>query len=111
MWFRHFLLRKYENNRWIEHFQMSKNTFMDICNQVKPLISKHDNKYRKAIIVEICISCAIYELAHDANILTCSGLFAIGRSSITFVLHKMVMVINLVFSKLITWPVVIRCKL
>jgi hypothetical protein len=47
MWFNHFLLTKYENNRWIEHFQMSKDTFMDICNQVKPLISKHDNRYRK----------------------------------------------------------------
>jgi hypothetical protein len=78
MWFNHFLLTKYENNKWIEHFQMSKYTFMDIYNQVKLLISKHDNRYGKAIPIEIHISCAIYELAHDANILTCNELFAVG---------------------------------
>jgi len=57
------LLTKYETNRWIEHFQMSKDTFMDICNQMRPLISKHESRYRKAILVEICVSCAIYKLA------------------------------------------------
>jgi hypothetical protein len=31
-WFNHFLLTKYENNRCIEHFWMSKDTLMDICN-------------------------------------------------------------------------------
>jgi hypothetical protein len=30
---------------------------------VKPLIEKHDNRYRKVIPIEIHVSCAIYELA------------------------------------------------
>jgi hypothetical protein len=30
-----------------------KKTFMDICNQVMPLMSKHDTKNRKVILVEI----------------------------------------------------------
>jgi hypothetical protein len=51
------------NIRWIEHFQMSKDTFMDICNQTRPLISKHDTRYRKATIVKIHVLCAIYKLA------------------------------------------------
>jgi hypothetical protein len=54
---------EYENSRWIEHFQMSKDTFMDICNQVRPLISKHDTRYKKAISIDICVLCAIYKLA------------------------------------------------
>ncbi len=59
---------------------------MDICNQVKPLISKYDTKYKKVIIVEIMVSCAIYKLAHGVNILTCSELFTIKKSTIAFVL-------------------------
>jgi hypothetical protein len=42
---------------------MSKENFMDISKQVKPLISKHDTKHRKGITVEIKVSCAIYKLA------------------------------------------------
>jgi len=29
-WFSHFLLTKYDNTRWIQHFHMSKVTFFDI---------------------------------------------------------------------------------
>lgn len=47
---------------------MSKDAFMDICNQVKPLISKQDMKYKKAIPIEISVSCAIYKREQGANI-------------------------------------------
>ncbi len=103
-WFNHFLLTEYENNRWGDLFWMSKYTFMDICNQMRPLISKHDTRYKKASPIEICISCAMYKLAQGANTLTCSELFAIGWSFVAFVICKVVMAINLVCRKLITWP-------
>lgn len=83
---------------------MSKDTFLDKCNQVKPLISKQDTKYRKAILIEIQISCVIYKLTQGANILTCSELFTIGRSIVSLVFCEVVMAINVVFKKLITWP-------
>lgn len=74
---------------------MSKETFLDIYNEVRPLISKDDIKYRKAIPIEIKISCIIYKLAKGANILTCNELFAIGRSTITFMLWEMVTAIKI----------------
>jgi len=52
---------------------------------VGPFISKHDTKYRKAILVEIMVSCTIYKLAQGANILTCSELFAIEIFIVTLV--------------------------
>jgi hypothetical protein len=103
-WFDHFLLTKYDNKRWIEQFQMSKDAFMHICDQFKPLISKQDMKYRKAIPIAIWVSCAIYKLAQGANILTCNEmLFAIGLSIVVLVLHIVITTINIVLKKLITW--------
>jgi hypothetical protein len=87
-----------------KHFWMSKYTFMDICNQMRPLISKHDTRYRKASPIEICISCVMYKIAQGKNTLTCSELFAIGWSFVALVICKVVMAINSVFRKLITWP-------
>jgi hypothetical protein len=63
-------------------FECQKETFMDICKQVRLFLLKHHTKYRKVIPIEIGVSCAIYKLAQGGNILTCSELFAIGRSII-----------------------------
>jgi len=71
---------------------------------VKPLISKHDTKYRKVITIEINVSCAIYKPAHGVNTLTCSELFTIRRSTIALMLHEVVRAINVVFKKLRMWP-------
>ncbi len=71
---------------------------------MRPLISKQDTKYRKAIPIEIQVSCTIYKLTQGANILTCSELFTIGHSIVGLVFCEVVMAINVVFKKLITWP-------
>jgi hypothetical protein len=61
-------------------------------------------KYKKAIPVEIWVLCATYKLAQGANILTCNEmLFAIRCSIVVLVLHIVIMAINIVLRKLITW--------
>jgi hypothetical protein len=67
-------------------FECQKETFMDICKHVRPLLAKYDTKYRKVILVEIEVWCAIYKLAQGGNILAYSELFAIGGSIIALVL-------------------------
>jgi hypothetical protein len=47
-----------------------------------------------AIPTKIKVSCIIYKLKQGANILTCSELFAIGRSTITFMFWEMVRAIK-----------------
>ncbi len=46
-----------------------------------------------------------YKLVHDYNFLICSKLFAIGKSVVSLVLHEFVALVNIVFRKLISWPV------
>jgi hypothetical protein len=47
---------------------------------------------------------ALYKLAHGVNILTCSELFAIGRSTVGRAIHEVVNSINVVFRSQISWP-------
>jgi hypothetical protein len=51
-WFNH-LLTSHDKSRWIEHFQMLKETFFDIYKQLKHLISKTNKRYKKNIHVKI----------------------------------------------------------
>ncbi len=51
------------------------------------------------------MSCVVYKLAHGVNFLICNKLFAIGKSTMSFVLHEFVEVANITFRKLILWPI------
>jgi len=66
---------------------------------------KQNTQYQSAIHVEIWVSCAMYKLAHGVNFLICNELFAIGKSTMSLVLHEFVEVANITFKKLILWPV------
>ncbi len=65
---------------------------------------KKNRKYINAILVEIYVSCVIYKLAHGYNFLICNELFTIGKSITSLVLHIFFDAVNVVFKKLISWP-------
>ncbi len=49
-------------------------------------------------------------LHKGTNILTCNELFTIGKSIIAFVLQEVVKAINVVFKKLMMWPMYDKMK-
>jgi hypothetical protein len=61
-------------------------------------------KYQFVIQMEVCVTCAIYNLAQGVKLIICSELFIIGRSTISFIVQKVITLINIVFKNLITWP-------
>jgi hypothetical protein len=90
MWFSHSLFGTYGDERWIHHFMMIKRTFFDITHQVTPLVEKQNTKYWLVLLVEIQVVCTIYKLAQGMNYLTCSELFAIGWSLVSFVICEVI---------------------
>jgi hypothetical protein len=48
--------------------------------------------------------CAIFKLAHGVCFLICNKLFAINKSTLSFVLHEFVEAANFTFRKLVLWP-------
>jgi hypothetical protein len=72
---------------------------------MRPLIAKKDAKISFTILVEVWLVYVIYKLFHGWNLLTYSNeLFAISKSTIVFVIHEIVKVINMMFKSLISWP-------
>ncbi len=64
------ILTKYDDDRWFHNFPtLTKGTLFDIANQLKPLIQKQDMKYQFVIPMEVCVTCAIYNLAQVVNLL------------------------------------------
>ncbi len=83
---------------------MSKYMFFHIVDELRPTLMKKNTKYKNAILVEICVSCVIYKLVHGCNFLICNESFIIGKSITSLVLHEFVDAVNVVFKKLISWP-------
>ncbi len=72
---------------------------------------KTHTKYRKVVLVEIWISCVIYEVVHGVNVLICSELFMVGKSIVSLVLHEFVSIVNHVCKNLICWPKIRTMKI
>jgi hypothetical protein len=54
--------------------------------------------------VEIRVCVTLYKLAHGANFLSCSELFAIGQAIVGRSIQEVVCSINIAFKDMISWP-------
>jgi hypothetical protein len=80
---------------------MLKEMLFDIVNKLKPLITKKYMKYWFVIPIEVKVTCVIHKLFHGSNLLTCSELFSIGKSTVRFVFREVVKAKNIMFKSLI----------
>jgi hypothetical protein len=74
-----FLLMEYYNSYWSQNFQMrSKETLFAIVDHLGLLIRKQDTCNKLFIPMEVCITCALYNIAQGCNLWICNELFAVG---------------------------------
>lgn len=63
---------------------------MMIRGGIKVLINQQNTKYWKDVFIEIYVTYSIYKLAQCANLLMCSRLFIVKKSTICLVLCEFV---------------------
>jgi len=103
-WFSHFLLEEYDNTRWILMFRMPKNYVFALAELLKPAVQKKNTKYRLAIPVLIRVACTLFKLSHGSNLIVCSEMFAVGRSTVCKMMQDVVHAINDSLKHEVSWP-------
>jgi len=73
------------------------------CEQIKTNVI--EEKYKVLEIHPCKDSTTIKKLAHGYNFIICNELFAIREPILSLVLHEFVVVVNVLFTKLISWLV------
>lgn len=68
------------------------------------MIRKQNTTYRCAIHVGIKVGVFVLQTCARNYYLQCNELFVMGKSSLNMVLHKFVVVVNVVFRSQIQWP-------
>jgi hypothetical protein len=79
---------------WIENVRMSQQTFMNICDMIRPHIEKALTKFRPAIPVEKRVMIALWKLATNIEFRSLAMLFNVGRSTACIIFHAVVKSIN-----------------
>ena len=73
---------------WIENFRMRKETFLYICDQLKPVIAQQDTQLRRAISVQQRVAMTIWCLATPSEYQTIAHLFGVARSTVCTIVQE-----------------------
>lgn len=86
-------------------YNLLGNTEMgDWAQRLRPLIGKESTRYQYTIPIGIRVACSLYKLAHAAEYLQCSEMFAVGNSVVHFILHEFVFAVKVIFKSQMKWP-------
>ena len=77
-------------SEWKENFRMSKTTFLDLCDDLRPLLEKKTTKMRRPLSVEMQVALTLYYLADEGRYHKIANAFGISRASVSIKSEKFV---------------------
>ena len=78
----------FSRDDWLENFRMSRETFVYLCDQLRPTLARSDTTFRKAISVEHRVAIAVWRLATNVEYRTIGHLFGVSRSSVCMIVNE-----------------------
>ena len=82
------VLTTFSARQWSKNFHMTKNTFMYICNDLRPFLTKENTRMRAAITVEKLVAVALWRLTTTSEYRTIGNLFGIYPLSVWLIVQE-----------------------
>ncbi|KAM9133168.1 uncharacterized protein ACDP82_009062 [Pangshura tecta] len=93
-WWDHIVMEVWDDEQWLQNFQMRKATFMGLCAELAPTLRCKDTRLRAALPVEKQVAIAIWKLATRDSYRSVRNQFGVGKSTIGIVLMQVCRAIN-----------------
>ena len=93
------------DDTWKEHFRLSRQTFLKICDLVRPELSRQDTRLRSAIPLEKRVAVALYRLATGDSFGTSALTFGLPKSTANIIKRDFCKVIRRKAAQFIKFPV------
>ncbi len=104
-WWDYVATETFTPHDWMNNFRMSKETFVYLCEQLRPTVYRQDTRLRKAIPVEKRVAIALWCLATPAEYRTIGHLFGVARSTVCIIVHSVVdAIVNVLLRQYIQFP-------
>ena len=75
-------------SKWKEIFRTSHPTFMELCEDLRPLLKRESTRIRRPIAVETQMAVTIYYLSDDGRYRKVANAFGISRSSVSIIVRR-----------------------
>ena len=84
-WWEDVVLKGFGAHDWIENFRVSRDTFLYLCDQLRPLIAKQDTRMRQCVSLERRVAITLWVLATTAEYRSVGHLFGVARSTVSVI--------------------------
>ncbi|XP_068608239.1 uncharacterized protein [Brachionichthys hirsutus] len=75
-------MTEFQPSDWLDRFRMSQETFLYLCEKLRPRLARQDTSFRLALPVEKRVAVALWRLASNVEYRTISSLFGVGKSTV-----------------------------
>ena len=79
---------------WQENFRMSRQTFLKLCNELRPHLTKRETIMRKPLDVETQVALTLYYLADEGRYRKVANAFGIARCTVSRTVRTVCKVIS-----------------
>ena len=89
----------------MQNFRVKRETFLYICNQLRPTLQRKDTVMRKAICVEKRVAITLWYLATPSEYCTIAHLLGVAWSTVCSIVHETVKaIVSVMLQKYIVFP-------
>ena len=81
-------METFSDHDWIHNFRMRKETFLYLCDQLRPFFQHEDTQLRKAVCVEKRLAITLRCLATPSEYRTIGHLFGVAQCSVCVIVHE-----------------------
>ncbi|XP_015281203.1 PREDICTED: putative nuclease HARBI1 [Gekko japonicus] len=101
-WWERVVLETWDPNQWLQNFRMTKDTFLELCEELRPELQRQTTTMRAPLSVEKRVGIALWKLATTECYRSVANHFGVGRSTVGEVFIEVCLAIEkLLFKKLV----------
>lgn len=72
----------FTDRQWLENFRMSEDTFIFLCNKLRPALARQDTRFRHCVPLTKQVAIALWKFATGSEYQTIAHLFGVGRTTV-----------------------------
>ena len=76
------IVPEFTNRQWVDNFRMSEETFMYLCNKMRPVLKRQDTNFRLCVPLKKIVAIALWKLATNGEYRSIGHLFGVSRTTV-----------------------------
>ena len=81
-------------NEWKENFRMSRPIFLELCEDLRPLLKRKSTRMGRPISVETQMAVTLYYSSDEGRYRKVANAFGISRSSVSIIVRRVCIAIS-----------------